>query len=41
MEYIATGMLLGPLFDPVCRVSSSAQGICSLMSNITNFATLS
>jgi hypothetical protein len=38
MAYITTGMLLVPLcIDPLCRVSSSAQGIYSLMSNITNF----
>ena len=37
MAYIATGMLLVPLLDPLCRVSSSAQGIYSLMSNITSF----
>jgi hypothetical protein len=37
MAYVATGMLLVPLFDPLCKVSSSAQGIYSLMSNITSF----
>jgi hypothetical protein len=37
MSYIATGMLLAPLFDPLCRVSSSANGIYALMSNINSF----
>jgi hypothetical protein len=37
---LATGMLLVPLcIDPLCKVSSSAQGIYSLMSNITSFTT--
>lgn len=35
---LATGMLLVPLcIDPLCKVSSSAQGIYSLMSNISSF----
>jgi hypothetical protein len=34
---VATGMLLVPLFDPLYRVSSSANGIYALMSNINNF----
>lgn len=34
---ITTGMILVPLFDPLSRVSSSANGIYSLMSNINNF----
>jgi hypothetical protein len=37
MAYVAAGMLLVPLVDPLCRVSSSAQGIYSLMSNISSF----
>lgn len=36
---VATGMLLVPLFDPLYRVSSSANGIYALMSNINNFTT--
>lgn len=37
---LATGMLLVPLcIDPLCKVSSSAQGIYSLMSNISSFTT--
>jgi hypothetical protein len=34
---VATGILLVPLFDPLYRVSSSANGIYALMSNINNF----
>lgn len=35
---LATGILLVPLcIDPLCKVSSSAQGIYSLMSNISSF----
>jgi len=37
---IATGMLLVPIcLDPLCRMSSSAQGIYSLISNISSFTT--
>jgi hypothetical protein len=36
MAYMTTGMLLLSL-DPLCRVSSSANGIYALMSNINNF----
>ena len=37
---LATGMLLMPLcIDPLCKMSSSAQGIYSLMSNISSFTT--
>lgn len=37
---LATGMLLVPLcIDPLCKISSSAQGIYSLMSNISSFTT--
>jgi hypothetical protein len=40
MSYITAGMLLVPLcLDPLTRVSSSAQGIYSLMSNISSFTT--
>lgn len=34
---VTAGLLLVPLFDPLSRVSSSANGIYSLMSNINNF----
>jgi hypothetical protein len=38
MAYLTAGLLLAPIMlDPLCRVSSSAQGIYSLMSNITSF----
>lgn len=37
MACVTTGLLLIPLFDPLCKVSSSAQSIYSLMSNITNY----
>lgn len=39
MAYITAGMLLVPLVEPLCRFSSSAQGIYGLMSNISSFTT--
>jgi len=38
MAYLATGMFLVPFcIEPICKVSSSAQGIYSLMSNISSY----
>jgi hypothetical protein len=37
---LATGLFLGSLcIDPICKVTSSAQGIHSVMSNIYSYAT--
>lgn len=39
MTYLAAGMLLVPLcIEPVCKVSSSANGIYALISNISSFS---